>query len=211
MKLGEIKMQALRLMFVQATADHESDDLSVLKSDEECKDYLANMPGAINRCLANLESRNVLPIKRAILSRFSGEVYGGCVRYELSAILPDLFKVERVVWEREKGGYNSSVGYTGEGDTLLLAEIADGERYIILYRPRVKRVTPLSDDATELDIPEHIAALIPYFIKGELYRIDEPDEAQEARNLYEAGLAEIVQESCGVQSKVKTVYSMAGD
>ncbi len=211
MKLGEIKMQALRLMFVTATADHEGEDLSILAGDEECKDYIAGMPGAINRCFANLESRDVLPVKRAVLSKFSGEVYGGSVRYTLSSILPDLFKVERVVWEREKGGYNSSVGYTREGDTLLLSEIADGERYIILYRPRIKRVTSLTDNETEIDIPDHIAALIPYFIKGELFRIDEPDEAQEARNLYEAGLLDIAYESQGVQGKVKTVYSMDGD
>lgn len=204
-------MQALRLMFVTATADHEGEDLTVLAGDEECKDYIAGMPGAINRCLANLESRDVLPIKRAVLSKYSGEVYGGSVRYTLSAILPDLFKVERIVWEDERGGYIGSVGYAREGDTLMLAEISEGERYIILYRPRIKRVTSLTDDGTEIDIPEHIAALIPYFIKGELYRIDEPDEAQEARNLYEAGLTEIAYESDGVQGRVKTVYSMEGD
>lgn len=211
MTLGEIKMQTLRLMFVQAADDYTADEISQLERDEECKDYIANMPGAINRCLANLESRDVLPIKRAVLSKYSGEVYGGSVRYTLSQILPELFKVERIVWESERGGYSGSVSYAREGDTLVLREIEDKERYIILYRPRVARVNAFTDNSTVLDIPDHIAALIPYFVKSELYRIDEPDEAQEARNLYETGLAEIAHETEGVQTKVESVYAMGGD
>lgn len=211
MTLGEVKMQTLRLMFVQAADDYTADDISKLEKDEECKDYIANMPGAINRCLANLEGRDVLPVKRAVLSVLAGEAYGGRVRYALSHVLPDLFKVERVAWESERGGYISTVRYVREGDSLMLSEISDKERYIILYRPRVARVNALTDNNTVLDIPEHIAALIPYYVKSELYRIDEPDEAQEARNLYETGLAEIAYESEGVQTKVESVYAMGGD
>lgn len=208
MTLGEIKMQALRLMFVQAADDYTVDEISELERDEECKDYIANMPGAINRCLSNLESRSVLPIKRAVLSGFSGEVYGGSVRYMLPQVLPDLFKIERIAKENERGGYRSSVGYVKEGNTLMLSEIRDDERYIIMYRPRVARVNAFTDNNTVLDIPEHIAALIPYFIKSELYRIDEPDEAQEAKNWYENGLADIGIEEESHQTKVKSVYSM---
>lgn len=211
MKLGEIKMQALRLMFVQAADDYTADEISQLERDEECKDYIANMPGAINRCLANLESRDVLPVKRAVLSVLAGESYGGRVRYDLPHVLPDLFKVERVAWESEDGGYISTVRYLKEGDSLMLSEISEKERYIILYRPRATRINAYTNNDTELNIPEHIAALIPYYVKSELYRIDEPDEAQEARNLYETGLAEIAYETEGVQTKVASVYSMGGD
>ena len=204
-------MQALRLMFVQSAADYEEDDIDSLERDEECKDYLTNMAGAINRCFANLESRDVLPIKRGVLSVFQGDVYGGSVRYTLSQIFPDLVKVERIAKESERGEYRGSVAYIREGDTLMLPEIREDERYIIMYRPRVARVSAFTDNNTELAIPDHIAALIPYYIKGELYRIDEPDEAQEARNWYEAGLADMTYESEGVQTRVKTVYAIGGD
>ena len=211
MKLGEIKMQTLRLMFVQAADNYSSDESSRLEGVEECRDYIANMPGAINRCLANLESRSVLPMRRAVLPRFTGDSYGGRVRYDLPCVLPDLFKVERVSKEGEDGSYVSAVSYVKEGDSLMLDEITESERYIVLYRPRAERVTSFTDNKTVLDLPEHIAALIPYFVKSELYRIDEPDEAQEARNMYEAGLADMTQEFDAVQTKVNSIYFMDGD
>ena len=204
MKLKEIKLEALRIMFCAAAI--ESEDLAKLTYDEECKDYLAYMPGVINRCFSNLEGRDVLPVKRAVLSPYSGEKYGGAIRYEIPKILPDLFKIERVAKESEREGYITSVGYAREGNSLMLSEIREDERYIVLYRPRLKRINSLTDEETELDIPEHIAALIPYFVKSELFRQDEPDEAQEARNWYEGGLADIVNESDTVQTRVKSVY-----
>ena len=120
MKLGEIKMQTLRLMFVQAADNYSSDEISRLEGVEECRDYIANMPGAINRCLSNLESRSVLPMRRAVLPRFTGDSYGGRVRYDLPCVLPDLFKVERVSKEGEDGSYVSAVSYVKEGDSLML-------------------------------------------------------------------------------------------
>ena len=88
MKLKDIKLETLRIMGVTAVINDE--DLTRLAADEECKDYMAYMPGAINRCFSNLEGRDVLPIKRAVLSPFSGESYGGGVRYELPQAVPDL-------------------------------------------------------------------------------------------------------------------------
>ena len=204
MKLKDIKLETLRMMGVTAVINDE--DLTRLAADEECKDYMAYMPGAINRCFSNLEGRDVLPIKRAVLSPFSGESYGGGVRYELPQAVPDLFKIERIAYESQRYGYTGHVGYTKEGDTLLLREIGEGERYIILYRPRLRRITSFTDDETELDIPENIASLVPYFVKSELFRQDEPDEAQEARNWYEGGLADIISEAEAVQTRVQSVY-----
>ena len=209
MTLGEIKLEALRIMFVDAiTLFEKNDALESLEEETECKDYLAGMPGAINRCFANLESRDILPQKRAVLSDFPGEKFGGRIRYVLSEFIPDFFKIERIVKENQRGGYDSSVDYSKEGDTLVIAECEEDERYIIIYRPKLQRVTALTDNETEIQLPDNIAALVPYFIKSELYRIDEPDEAQEARNWYEAGITEIAFENDTVQGRVKSVYSM---
>ncbi len=55
--------------------------------------------------------------------------------------------------------------------------------------PRVTRRTP---DTEELRLPEFIAALIPYFIAGDLYRREDPGMAAVMRNRWEAGLEEII-------------------
>ena len=56
-------------------------------------------------------------------------------------------------------------------------------------------------------IPENIASSIPYFIKGDLYRDDEPNEASEARNWFEAAIEEILLKKISKANKVKSVYS----
>ena len=50
MKLGEIKIEALKLMFADYTDDLSMENLAALKSDENFGRYVNSMPGAINRC-----------------------------------------------------------------------------------------------------------------------------------------------------------------
>ena len=49
MKLGEIKIEALKLMFINEGDDIDIGSLELLAQDEIYKNYLVNMPGAINR------------------------------------------------------------------------------------------------------------------------------------------------------------------
>lgn len=206
MRLKEIKLEALRIMGCSAVVDGV--DLVDLEQEEECRDYLAYMPGAINRCLSNLESRDVLPKRQCVLAADACERYGDRVRYSLGDMIPDLFKVERIAREDLRGGYQPSADYVREGEKTVLGAIGEDERYIVIYWPRIGRITGLTDNETEIDVPDHIAALIPYFVKAELFRFDEPDEAQEAKNWYEGCLMEISYEAEGVQGRVSSVYCM---
>ena len=61
----------------------------------------------------------------------------------------------------------------------------------------------------ELDIPNGIAEQIPYFIKGDLYRDDEPNEASEARNWFEAAMDAIITGRTNRTGRVCTKYSLA--
>ena len=79
--------------------------------------------------------------------------------------------------------------------------------YTVLYRPTIPRVELLTDNEWEVPIPENIVALIPYFVKGDLYRDDEPNEASEARNWFESGIEEILLRKTNKVSRIKTVYS----
>ena len=60
MKLGEIKIEALKLMFAGNGQDYNDPDINQLermKQQQEYKDYLGSMNGSINRCFAVLEER----------------------------------------------------------------------------------------------------------------------------------------------------------
>lgn len=207
MKLGEIKLEALKLMFCNDDEDIAAEDLEHLTDADAYGAFLINMWGSINRCFSNMENKCVLPLKSVTLLPSMG-MGGLCrMRFDLRRVCPDFLTLERVIHEDREGGYNGHVAYWIEGDTLVLPPIDESlEEYRLLYHPRIKRLQAYDPDDTEIDIPDHIAAYIPYFIKGELYREDEPSEAAEARNFYEAGMSELAQNNTHSANRVENIY-----
>lgn len=202
MKLGEIKIEALKLMFASYERDFAVSDLKTDEASDTYRDYLINMPGAINRAFAIIENKGVLPVNRYELMN-TEEIKVGTA-FDMS-VVEDFFSVERVIFEGAHGEYVPQYPYLLEGTVIRFPDtLADGEKYTVLYRPRIKRET--NNDA-EVDVPDYIAVYIPYFIKGELYREEEPGEASEAHNLFMKALDELMPESAGGGS-VTTVFGM---
>ena len=194
MNLGEIKIETLKLMFLNMNQDIIIEKLKTYSLDETYKSYLINMAGAINRCLSNIEEKRVLPSKTKQLNIANGTASGSFLRFDLGTLIGDFYDIERIVRETDDGDYNGNFEYQREGNTIVLekCEDSDGITYTVIYKPCLKRVTSITPDDTELNIPDNIASNIPYFLKGELYRDDEPNEASEARNWYEAAMEEIM-------------------
>lgn len=199
MRLGELKVEALKLMFANGTSDVAIEDLDRSIYDERYADYLYAMTGAINRCLSELEERRVLPVRSLVLGD------GG--RYALDRIVSDFFDLERISCVLN-GEYFPICEYYREGDEIIVKDYDDRAEYRAIYNPAIKRVFSYSDNMLELDIPDRIACYIPYFIKGELFRVDEPDEAAEARNWFEAAIDGIKHREHGVQLRVANVYEV---
>ena len=208
MNLGEIKIEALRLMFVTQGEDFDPDRLSDLRGDELYGSYLIAMPGSINRCFADLETRGVLPVKS--FSLCANDKVGSLQRFNLPELIGDYFCAERLVYE--SGGevsVDESFSFQTEGDVLYLPWFDNAtEQYRLLYRPKLARIGAGTAEDTELPLPEHIAAAIPYWIKGELFREDEPNEAAEARNWYEAAMSGAQVRVSRREGRVRDVYSM---
>lgn len=208
MRLGDIKIEALKLMFANGCEDIGIEQLEELAQGEEYGDYLIAMNGSINRCFSDLECRGVLPVKSFLLQGGGGnEGEPSC--FELEELIDDYGSVERLLYECEGKRYEEQdVDSYLLGSTLLLPW-HDGkrERYRVLYRPRLSRLLSYTPNDTELALPEHIAAAIPYWIKGELYRGDEVNEAGEARNWYEAALRQAERTGGRRQGRSKSVYS----
>lgn len=209
MKYGEIKIEALKIMFVNNGDDIRYEDIESCEQDDTYSGYLVNMPGSINRCFSELELKGVLPSKSKVLSPSEGVASGAFIRFDLASLISDFHDIDRVVSETSYGDYNGDCDYKMEGDTLVLDRFDEDDdiTYTVLYKPTIPRVSSETDNDTEISIPENIASSIPYFIKGDLYRDDEPNEASEARNWFEAAIEEILLKKINKANKVKSVYS----
>lgn len=206
MKYGEIKIETLKLMFANMGEDISTDKLDTYEQSDNYGSYLINMPGSINRCFSALECKGVLPSKSKVLKASEGVASGAFIRFNLSSIISDFYDVDRVVSESSCGEYCGDCDYQKEGDVLVL-ERDDDKTYTVLYRPTIPRVKSVTDNEWEVPVPENVASLIPYYVKGDLYREDEPNEASEARNWFEAGIEEMLVRKTNKVGKIKSVYS----
>ena len=60
MTVGEIYIEALRLMFATGAERLTVEDLPRLSTDGQYADYLLAMPGSLNRCLSDMENNHDL-------------------------------------------------------------------------------------------------------------------------------------------------------
>lgn len=208
MTIGRMKIEALKLMFLNARDIHE-DDLDTLSADQNYSDYLAAMPGCIHRALQDMVLRKILPLRSRELLLSEGEAQGAVTRFSLSTLIPDLYGISSVICTRE-GGEEVRIDYGTADEELLLYKPRDGWSYRVVYHPSLPEVTTATPNTSRPDIPETLAAVIPYYIKAELFTTDTPSNAQEAeraRVMYETALARYAQErSYSRQRRVKTVF-----
>ena len=241
MKLGEIKLESLRLM------NANDEDLNIVnldnyRQDDRYRDYLDRMPGAINRALSRLMTYKVIPTKTAEVKPSQGETLKQYLKLNLKNILPDFSSLERVIYIYEhvvpnvdyqtitdgvilipfsssyiyKGMTKSFPNETVAGNAYNVngvckywtgsewEEVNEDEIFNIEYTPEIAMITVSSDNNLELDVPEALARVIPYFVKADLYEQDEPELAATARNIFESALTEYV--SFGITRKQRQQY-----
>lgn len=210
MTYAQIYAESLRLMFAAGTDDFAAtaEGIAGLIGSPNYRDYMLALPGAVNRCFADLEAKKALPwaVKRVGADE-GDDVGGGFHRVILFEAIPDCYEIERVVCRR---GYGEEIDlvlhedYFLEGDELILPA---GDEHVIHYTPVLPRV----DEATDLDaivpLSPALAAAVPYYVKSELYRVEEPHEAAEALNLYEQRVAQIHPPARQTRGSVAMVYN----
>lgn len=212
MKLSEIKIEALKLMFAGDSDVLLPENLYLYESDDTYAFYLVRMNGSINRCFSRLEAMGVLPPRVHTLRAEDARELAEVLEYDLTDI--PISELVDVVFADMKTGQRRRLcadeyEHIPEEDLLLLSKIGGEDCYKVYYRPKIKRLTDVSGNDTEIDIPDRIASLIPLYIKSELYQEDEPGAAAEARNLFEAQLLEIKDSEERKSEPVRSVYSLA--
>lgn len=162
MKYGEIKIESLKLMFLNMGDDIDIEGLETYAQDDTYKGYLVNMPGAINRCFSSIEEKRVLPSKSKALQRSEGLASGGFIRFDLPSLIADFYDIERIVSETSDGEYNGDCDYQREGDVLVLEryEEDDDVEYTVIYKPSIERVSSTTDDYKEIEIPMSTATTV---------------------------------------------------
>ncbi len=241
MKIGEIKLESLRLM------NANDEDLNIVnldnyRQDDRYRDYLDRMPGAINRAISRFMTYKVLPTKTVEVKPSQGETLKQFLKFNLKNIISDFGSLERIIYIYERVvpniefqtitdgviliPFSSSYIFKGEAKSFPESavagvaynvggvckywngnnweEVSEEEIFNIEYTPNVAPVSVSTDNNTELDIPESLARIIPYFVKADLYEQDEPELSATARNIFESALTEYV--SFGITRKQRQQY-----
>ncbi len=182
MNLGEVKIQALALMYPDAIVRFDDTDVEgiekavyELKSDSNFQGLLESAVGSVNRALAQIEARGLSPIKCI------DKAYSLCEKAKDGRVIieaeKDFLTIERVLCHKNDATY--ACGYSVIGDKIY-AELC-GNAYTVVYYSKIPRVTRMTRESYEIDLPNSIAEAIPYFVMSELIGREDSERAKEAR------------------------------
>lgn len=207
MKLGEIKLEALRIMNINNDSPLYLDKIETLVNEKRYGKYLNNMFNAINKAIDIINHRRVLPQKKVQLSTLlhsEGKVNN---RYKTDS-LKDFLSISRIVYESESQ-YFQRVPYAKEADELVILSQYEPEYLSLIYDSKIANITDANSDKEEIPgLPENLARLIPYYIKFELYQEDEPDLALNAKGTFDQGIESLrVYDDVQEEFNIENVYS----
>ena len=115
MKLGEIKLEALKLMFVNDGEILNMENLDeYLYGNEVYRGYLVNMVGSINRCINRFKMKNIKPLDDKEYVKFTDDTPNDTeidfIPEELQEIIPYFIKGE-LYQEDEPNMASASMNY----------------------------------------------------------------------------------------------------
>ncbi len=207
MTKGELIVSCLKLI---ENAQTELDSTTI-SSDPNYLDYTRSIVESINRGLNEVAKMRKLPKKVVIIDYTLGDIYEYYTRYDLDSIVVDGFKndvlgIINIVYENGPV-FDFNVAPRMEGNNVLVLPRIVAGKYIITYNPRfIDRLSYEDEDTKEINIPNEILDIIPYFVKAELFEEEEADKAVLARNIFHQYLMELPIQESGRQTKVKTIY-----
>lgn len=126
MKLGEIKLESLRLMNAN-DEDLNIVNLETYRQDDRYRDYLDRMPGAINRAISRFMTYKAIPTMMEEVKPSQGETLKQFLKLDLKKILPNFSELERVVYIYERVVPN--IEYQSLTDGVILIPFRSGYLY----------------------------------------------------------------------------------
>lgn len=129
-------------------------------------------------------------------------------KWSLANLVDDFRTVDRVVYIDKYGRVNEHNPFKLIGTDLYIENFDTEGTYKLMYKTKLTRVTSATDNNFELNVPDHIACLIPYFVKGDLFQADEPNLASESRSYWEQATVAMRPDKTAYQSEVDTSFSV---
>lgn len=207
MKLGEIKLEAVSLMYPGAYVGYDIDDESLervifqMKSDPNLEGVMESIVGSINRCFTRIENKDLSELKcidlPISLCKRVGEGYG-------IALPKDCLRVERLIAQ----AYGKSFGCDYDILDSMAVTTFEGQVYTLVYRTKIPRITSATKEKYEISFPMGIEALIPYFIKGELFTQEDKEEAKTSMEVFERDTNNLADKNNPCRACFQVIYSM---
>jgi hypothetical protein len=112
-------------------------------------------------------------------------------KYALKTLITDLYKISSVIFE--ENGYKSinNTNYILKEDGTLILDSSIEGSWIISYEAYPVKITSSTTDATVIDIPDEMIALLPLYMASELYKDDDGGIAVGYRNQFELELEDL--------------------
>ena len=204
MNIGEIKRQALQLIFPELELSFdESDDtatnekIRALRCDPSLRGYLDASVPAINRAISIIEAKGLSRTKQKQITVY-GKIVNGGVMISQTGENGDIYLLK----ETYQNGKKIAFEYKN-GALILFAK--EGSVCDIVYKERVGRIYSFTQDSYELDLEREVAEIIPYFVKGEMQISENSECATSAfKHFYE--LLDMLASKEKAQNSVESVY-----
>lgn len=163
--------------------------------------YVTAMDHSINRAMWYAQVHGAIPPATHPLA--SPIVEGNRAVFALDDI-PDLERVEGVMLVTPT--QYAACPYVWEGGTTLVVPLYRAGEYVLRYTRRLTPVDGLTEESVELPLPDAVAALIPYYVKSDLYEEEDAASAKAAGDIFRQGVAAFVAQGEGVQP-LRQVYN----
>ena len=187
MKLGEIKLEALKIMNINNDSVLVLENMDAILGEKRYAKYLNNMFNCINKAIDVINHKKVLQKERVEMANLLIQQSGVNNRFDVSSI-EDFMSVSRIVYEDENN-YQERVPFEREGKLIVISNKYLPENLIMVYDTKIENITASIRDTDDVPgLTDELARLIPYYIKFELYQEDEPDLALTARNTFDQGI-----------------------
>ena len=209
MKLGEIKLQAVRVGFPDFffSCDENNPEslvatIHALKRNASFSGFVEACTGAINRAFAYIEAKGLGQVSCVdYFSNLCKKRKGGYIELPMPK---DATCVERVVFQNGDGRYYFTFEVEGES---IITEDKEGT-YTVVYRKRIPRVTSVTSDTYEVEGPEGLIEYVPYFVAAETLAAKGEGTPQTIMAVFEDMIAFMSKKGLPCQSCFETRYSL---
>ena len=209
MKLGQIKLEAILLMYPDANVKFDdTDDESInravfeLKCDSNFEGLLEATVGSINRALSQIEAHGLTCQRLINIPKEECEIISGDkVKIPLCK---DFLRLQGLFYKNGNSFFDCECQVF---DNCIITKSLNAD-YLMTYLASAQRINRKTSDSYELLLPKGVCEAIPYFVKSDLYAAENEREAQRAKEIFDGMIRDIKDSLHLVNCEIKTVYTI---